>query len=94
MLVCKCGNSELLADTVTLVLHDVPFILTDDGPQYDDTMAEQSEGWDYNEDSDCHCHLCGRKYVIGQDGKGNIRLYKVGQLGGSFKPGIIGRKTK
>lgn len=67
---CPCGNSELVADRVTLVLFGVPFTLTDDGPEYDDGEAEQSDGWDYNQDSRCHCASCGAVYDIAVDDEG------------------------
>jgi len=79
MLVCPCGDSNLVADKVTLVLFGVPFTLTEDGPEYDDHEAKYSEGWDYNQDSRCHCASCGAVYEIAADGKANLNLEPVAQ---------------
>lgn len=74
---CKCGGNQFKAPKVTLVLQGVPCEITEDGPQYDDTEADDSEGWDYNEESRVTCVACGKEYDISQDGKGNICLEPV-----------------
>ena len=74
---CACGNSNLFADKITLELRGVPFVLTEDGPEYDDHEATYSEGWDYNRDSRCHCESCGAVYDIASDDKANLYLEPV-----------------
>ena len=71
---CRCGGDAFKARKVTLVLLGVPCEITKDGPQYDDTEAEQSEGGDYNEESRVTCIACGKEYDIVQDGKAAICL--------------------
>jgi len=73
-LTCACGSDSFKSPKVTLVLRGVPCQITEDGPDYDDTEAEQSEGWDYNEENRIVCVTCGREYDISQDGEGNICL--------------------
>lgn len=76
---CSCGNSNLIADRVTLVLLGVPFTLTEDGPEYDDAEAKYSEGWDYNQETRCHCAFCGGVYDIASDDKGRPYLEPVAE---------------
>ena len=76
---CLCGDSNLIADSVTLKLFGMPFILTGDGPEYDDSEAKYSEGWDYNQDSRCHCASCGAVYDIASDDKADMYLEPVAQ---------------
>lgn len=76
---CSCGNSNLVADKVTLVLFDVPFELGKDGPQYDDQQATYTDGWDYNQESRCHCVSCGAIYELASDDKGDLYLEPVTQ---------------
>lgn len=74
---CACGGDQFKAPKVTLVLRGVPCEITEDGPQYDDTEADHSEGWDYNQGSRVTCVACGKEYDIAQDGKANICLEPV-----------------
>lgn len=74
---CPCGNSNLIAEKVTLVLFRVPFTLTEDGPEYDDHEAEHSEGWDYSNESRCRCASCGASYEIAADDQANLYLEPV-----------------
>ena len=76
---CECGNDAFKAKKVTLVLLDVPCEITEDGPQYDDTEAEQAEGWDYNQESRVTCTSCGKQYDIAKDGGANICLEPVSE---------------
>ncbi len=78
---CACGGAAFKARKMTLVLMGVPCEITRDGPQYDDTEAEQSEGWDYNEESRVTCVACGKEYDITQDGEANICLEPVSEDG-------------
>ena len=77
MLACPCGDTNLVADRVTVVLFGVPFTLTKDGPEYDDHEAKYSEGWDYNQESRCHCASCGVVYDIAVDDNGDPYLEPV-----------------
>lgn len=62
---CTCGSENLKAEKMTLHLMGVPFVLdSDSGPQYDDSEAKYSEGWDFIEEPDAVCADCGKKYVI------------------------------
>ena len=71
---CACGGDQFKAPKVTLVLRGVPCEITEDGPQYDDSDADHSEGWDYNQESQVTCVSCGKEYDIIQDNKANICL--------------------
>lgn len=73
-----CKSPSLKAD-FTLQLHAVPFELTDDGPQYDDTKAEYSEGWDFNEQSEAYCTKCHALFQIVQDDNGKLVLEQTTQ---------------
>ena len=77
---CACGGDQFKAPRVTLVLMGVPCEITADGPQYDDTEADHSEGWDYNQESRVACVTCGEEYDIAQDGKANICLEPVQEV--------------
>ena len=74
---CVCGGAAFKARRVSLVLIGVPCEITEDGPQYDDAEAEQTEGWDYNQESRVTCAACGKEYDIAQDGGANICLEPV-----------------
>jgi len=74
---CVCGCKQFKAPKVTLVLRGVPCEITEDGPQYDDTEADFSEGWDYNEESRVACVTCGKEYEIAQDSGASICLKPV-----------------
>ena len=74
---CVCGGEQFSAPKVTLVLSGVPCEITEDGPEYDDSEADYSEGWDYNQESRVACVACGKEYDIAQDGKANICLEPV-----------------
>jgi hypothetical protein len=74
---CACGGDQFKAPRVTLVLRGVPCEITEDGPQYDDTEADHSEGWDYNQESRVSCVACGKEYNIAQDERANICLEPV-----------------
>ncbi len=76
---CSCGNSNLIADRVTLVLFSVPFTLTEDGPEYDDREAKYTDGWDYNQQTRCHCATCGAAYDIAADEKASPYLEPAAQ---------------
>ena len=76
---CSCGDSNLIADRVTLVLFIVPFTLTEDGPEYDDHEAKYTDGWDYNQEARCHCASCGAVYDIASDDKAALYLEPVAQ---------------
>ena len=76
---CSCGDSNLVADRVTLVLFQMPFTLTEDGPEYDDTEAKYSEGWDYNQEARCRCASCGAVYDIASDEKARPYLEPVAE---------------
>ena len=76
---CSCGKSNLIADRVTLVLFSVPFTLTEDGPEYDDTQAKYTDGWDYNQETRCHCASCGAVYDIASDDKARPYLEPVAE---------------
>jgi hypothetical protein len=78
---CECGNEAFKAQRITLVFLEVPCEITEDGPQYDDTEAERSEGWDYNRECRVSCGACGKEYDIAQDDGANICLKPV-QFGG------------
>ncbi len=72
---CPCGKSEYLTATdITIRLHDVPFALTADGPEYDDGEAAYSEGWNYNEENNCRCTACGTRFIIAADKRGRPYL--------------------
>lgn len=73
-LTCACGSDSFKAPKVTLILRGLSCEITEDGPQYDDTEAEQSEGWDYNQESRVICAACGKEYDITQDSQANICL--------------------
>ncbi len=69
---CPCGDSTLRVIEMRLELRGVPVTFTDDGPQYDDTVAEYSEGWDYNEDSaGVECRACKRVFSVMHDDDDN-----------------------
>lgn len=76
MIRCNCGNSSLTAD-FTVFLGGVPFTLSQDGPQYDDSEAAYSEGWDYNNQNRCRCQSCGMEYEIVTGNKANLFLQPV-----------------
>ncbi len=78
---CPCGNSNLIAEKITLVLFRVPFVLTEDGPEYDDHEAEYSEGWDFNQETRCRCASCGTVYDITTDDKARQFLEQMAQEG-------------
>ena len=77
---CACGCDQFKAPKVTLVLRGVPCEITEDGPQYDDTEADHSEGWDYNQESRVACVACGKEYEIAQDEGANICLEPVQEV--------------
>ncbi len=71
----KCGSENIIADKVTLVLMDMPFELSeDDGPQYDDTDAKYTDGWDFTQEDKCHCGDCKAKLFIVTDDDGKFSL--------------------
>lgn len=74
LLKCPCGKSRLVADAITLRMGGVPFKLTPDGPEYDDSKANYSEGWDFNNENACQCASCGEKYVIDSTETGKLFL--------------------
>ena len=74
---CSCGKSKLVADAITLALGGVPFILTEDGPEYDDSEAEYSSGWDYCSESRCRCASCGVVYEIAANTDARLYLEKM-----------------
>lgn len=63
---CPCGNSSLSVVVMRLELRGIPVHFTDDGPQYDDTQAEYSEGWDYNDGNQdrVECRNCKRVFTV------------------------------
>ncbi len=74
---CACGSGRFKAPRVTLVLTGVPCEITEDGPQYDDTDADWSEGWDFTRESRVACISCGKEYDIAEDKEADIRLEPV-----------------
>ncbi len=62
---CPCGDGVLYVRVMTLELRGVPVHFNEDGPQYDDTQAEYSDGWDYNDDRDgVECRNCKRVFEV------------------------------
>ena len=77
---CACGGDQFKAPKVALVLRGLLCEIAEDGPQYDDTEADHSEGWDYNQESRVACVSCGKEYDIAQDEETNICLEPVQEV--------------
>ena len=70
-----CDGPRMRAD-VHIRITRLPFVLDGtDGPQYDESEGI-SEGWDFNEQSECYCAKCSALFDIVQDGEGGFILIR------------------
>lgn len=74
---CSCGSDRFVSGPVIIRLCGIPCTITQDGPQYDDTKAKQSEGWDFNEQNQVFCVDCEKEYAIETRPGGELFLRPV-----------------
>jgi hypothetical protein len=76
---CACGSERFKSGLVKLSFIGIPCTLDDeDGPQYNDMLADQAFGWDTEEYDEVICRACEREFILHHDEDGKMVLEPAG----------------